>query len=187
MPATTGGGNAVASPFSKYPSDIQVKFKARGQNVWVPFLGASYDVTKEMVAEHYSGSRLPANITEGNIDYKGTLETGWLVEGMPEDWEDQGYTYYDARKWEYLLYGFLILPSEQGSSVPFTVEFHEREYTGFTTEAGAEEVVGGEIWAEFKGCKLNHHSWNISQGSQGKRAYEWMARRAKWGDSYAEI
>ena len=187
MPATTGGGNAVASPFSKYPSDIQVKFKARGQNVWVPFLGASYDVTKEMVAEHYSGSRLPANITEGNIDYKGTLETGWLVEGMPEDWEDQGYTYYDARKWEYLLYGFLILPSEQGSSVPFTVEFHEREYTGFTTESGAEEIVGGEIWAEFKGCKLNHHSWNISQGSQGKRAYEWMARRAKWGDSYAEI
>jgi len=187
MPATTGGGNAVASPFSKYPSDIQVKFKARGQNVWVPFLGASYDVTKEMVAEHYSGSRLPANITEGNIDYKGTLETGWLVEGMPEDWEDQGYTYYDARKWEYLLYGFLILPSEQGSSVPFTVEFHEREYTGFTTESGAEEIVGGEIWAQFMGCKLNHHSWNISQGSQGKRAYEWMARRAKWGDSYAEI
>jgi len=187
MPATTGGGNAVASPFSKYPSDIQVKFKARGQNVWVPFLGASYDVTKEMVAEHYSGSRLPANITEGNIDYKGTLETGWLVEGMPEDWEDQGYTYYDARKWEYLLYGFLILPSEQGSSVPFTVEFHEREYTGFTTESGAEEIVGGEIWAQFMGCKLNHHSWQISQGSQGKRAYEWMGRRAKWGDSYAEI
>jgi len=29
---------------------------------------------------------------------------------------------------------------------------------------------------------LNHHSWSISQGSQGKRAYEWMAKRAKWGD-----
>lgn len=172
----------ISNPFSKYPSDIQVKFKAKGTDVWVPFTGASYDVTKEMVAEHYSGSRLPANITEGNIDYKGTLETGWLVEGLPEDWEEQGYTNRDAKKWEYLLYAFLIIPGEQGSSVPFTIEYHEREYTGFVTEAGAEEVVGGEIWAQFMGAKLNHHSWSISQGSQGKRTYEWMAKRAKWGD-----
>ena len=79
MPATQGGGNVPAHPFSKYPSDIQVKIKAPGGYVYVPFVGASYDVTKEMIAEHYSGSRLPANITEGNIDYKGTLESGWLV------------------------------------------------------------------------------------------------------------
>jgi len=185
MPATQGGGNVPAHPFSKYPSDIQVKIKAPGGYVYVPFVGASYDVTKEMIAEHYSGSRLPANITEGNIDYKGTLETGWLVEGLPPDWEEQGYTARDAKKWEYLLYKFLIIPGEQGSSVPFTIEFHEREYTGFTVESGAEKVVGGEIWAMFTGCKLNHHSWSISQGSQGKRSYEWMAKRAKWGD-YAE-
>jgi len=187
MGTFSGSDNAAAYPFSKYPSDIQVKFKAMGKDVWVPFIGASYDVTKEMIAEHYSGSRLPANITEGNIDYKGTLETGWLVEGLPEDWSDQGYTSVDASHWEYLLYAFLIRPSEQGSSVPFTVEFHEREYSGLENIFGIEQVLGGEIWAQFKGCKLNHHSWQISQGSQGKRAYEWMARRAKWGDSYAEV
>jgi hypothetical protein len=177
----------VSYPFSKYPSDIQVKFKAiDGKDVWVPFIGSSYDVTKEMVAEHYSGSRLPWNITEGNIDYKGTLETGWLVEGLPEDWEELGYTMTNAKKWEYLLYAWLIKPGDQGSSVPFTIEFHEREYTGrVVAGTGAEEVVGGEIWAEFRGCKLNHHTMSISEGSQARRTYEWMAKRAKWGD-YAE-
>lgn len=176
----------LSNPFSKYPSDIQIKLKTRGGFVWIPFTGISYDVTKEMVAEHYSGSRLPANITEGNIDYKGTLETGWLVEGLPEDWEEQGYTMTNARKWEYLLYAWLIAPGEQGSSVPFTVEYHEREYTGrIVPSTGAEEVVGGEIWAQFMGCKLNHHAMSSSQGSLAKRTYEWMAKRAKWGD-YAE-
>ena len=107
--------------FSKYPSDIQVKLKnPAGGNIWIPFVGSSFDITKEMTAEHYSGSRLPKNITEGNIDYKGTLETGWIVDGLPDDWEEQGYTMTDATKWEYLLYTYLINPSEQGSSVPFT-------------------------------------------------------------------
>jgi len=182
MPATKQ--SELASPFSKYPSDIQIKIKTvEGKDVWVPFTGASYDVTKEMTAEHYSGKRHAWNITEGNIDFKGTLETGWLVEGLPEDWEDQGYTERDARKWEYLLYNFLIIPGEQGSSVPFTIEYHEREYTGRVVESsGAEQVVGGEIWAQILGCKLNHHSWTISQGSLGKRTYEWMGKKAKWGN-----
>jgi hypothetical protein len=171
-----------ASPFSKYPSDIQLKIKTKGGWLWIPFLGSSFDVTKEMVAEHYSGKRQPWNITEGNIDYKGTLETGWLVEGMPEDWEEQGYTMVDARNWEYLLYYWLINPSEQGSSIPFTIEYHERTYTGhIIPSSGAEQVVGGEIWAQFTGCKLNSHSWSISQGSQGKRTYNWMGKGAKWG------
>ena len=175
--------------FSKYPSDIQVKLKnPAGGNIWIPFVGSSFDITKEMTAEHYSGSRLPKNITEGNIDYKGTLETGWIVNGLPDDWDEQGYTMTDATKWEYLLYAWLINPSEQGSSVPFTLEFHEREYTGYIVPStGAEQVVGGEIWAQFMGCKLNHHTFNSSQGSVAKRAYDWMARRAKWGKDHPEI
>lgn len=177
----------ISNVFSKYPSDIQIKLKTRGGFVYVPFTGTSYQITKEMTAEHYSGSRLPRNITEGNIDYKGTLETGWLVEGLPDDWEEQGYTMTDARKWEYLLYAFLINPSEQGSSVPFTVEYHEREYTNSIVPlTGAAQVVGGEIWAQFMGCKINSHSFNSSQGSLAKRSYEWMAKRSKWGDSYPE-
>lgn len=171
-------------PFSKYPSDIQIQIKVGERSVWVPFLGSSYDVTKEMVADHYGGSRLPWNITEGNIDYKGTLEAGWLVEGLPEDWEEQGYTMTDASHWEYLLYKYLINPSEQGSSVPFRIEYHERTYTGYVIPStGAEQVVGGKIWAQFQGCKLNSHSWSVSQGSQGKRTYNWMAKRAVWGDA----
>lgn len=177
----------ISNPFSKYPSDLQIKFKALGKTVWVPFTGSSFDVTKEMVAEHYSGKRQPYNLTEGNIDYKGSLETGWLVEGLPDDWEEQGYTMTDARKWEYLLYAYLIVPGEQGSSVPFDIEFHEREYTGHRIPlTGAEQVVGGEIWASFKSCKLNHHTFSSSQGSLAKRTYEWMSKMAKWGDSYAE-
>lgn len=174
----------LANVFSKYPSDIQLKIKTpNGGFVYVPFTGTSYDITKEMTAEHYSGSRLPANLTEGNIDYKGTLETGWLVAGLPEDWEEQGYTMTDAKKWEYLLYTYLIRPGEQGSSVPFAIEYHEREYTGYIVPStGAEQVVGGEIWAMFKGCKINHHTFSSSQGSLAKRSYDWMAKRVVWGD-----
>jgi hypothetical protein len=180
---------SVSNPFSKYPSDIQVKFKAKGKTVWVPFTGTSFDITKEMTAEHYSGSRLPANLTEGNIDYKGTLETGWLVEGLPEDWEEQGYTMTDATKWEYLLYAFLINPASQGVSVPFDIEFHEREYSNAivpNTGEGIMNKVGGEIWATFKSCKLNHHTFNSSQGSLAKRSYDWMSKRVKWGSDHPE-
>jgi hypothetical protein len=93
----------------------------------------------------------------------------------------------DARRWEWLLYHFLINLSEQGSSVPFTIEYHEREYTGYVIPStGAEQVVGGEIWAQFMGAKLQAHQFNISQGSLGKRSYNWMAKRVKWGDQYAE-
>lgn len=177
----------VSNVFSKYPSDIQIRIKTPTGDVFVPFTGTSYDVTKEMTAEHYSGSRLPANLTEGNIDYKGTLETGWLVEGLPEDWQEQGYTMTDARKWEYLLYRFLINPGEQGSSVPFTIEYHEREYTGYVVpSSGVKQVVGGEIWAAFMGVKINHHAMSSSQGSLAKRSYDWMAKRVKWGSDYAE-
>jgi len=181
--AITTGSEPV---FSKYPSDIQLKIKALGKWVWVPFTGTSFDVTKEMTAEHYSGTGLPANITEGNTDYKGTLETGWIYEGLPTEWVEQGITEIDAQYWEYLLYAYLINPSNQGRSVPFDIEYHEREYTGVVLESGAEQVVGGEIWAMFMGAKLNHHSFNSAQGSLAKRTYEWMAKRAKWG-SHAEI
>jgi hypothetical protein len=174
--------DTISNVFSKYPSDIQVKIKSPGGYVFVPFTGTSYDVTKEMTAEHYSGSRLPANITEGNTDTKGTLETGWLVGGLPSDWEELGYTMTDARKWEYLLYALLINPSEQGSALPFAIEYHEREYTGRILPSGSEEVVGGEIWAMFSGCKLNHHAMSSSQSSLAKRSYDWMARRWKYGD-----
>ena len=178
----------ISNPFSKYPSDIVMVIKAlNGNKVTVPFTGTTYDVTKEMTAEHYSGNRLPANLTEGNIDYKGTLETGWLVEGLPADWEEQGYTMTDATKWEYLLYRFLINPSEQGSSVSFDLEYHEREYTGYVVPTtGAKQVVGGEIWATYKSCKLNHHAFSSSQGSLAKRSYDWMAKRVKWGSDYPE-
>ena len=179
----------ISNVFSKYPSDIQIKIVTRGGVVFVPFTGTTYNVTKEMTEEHYSGSRLPQNITEGNISYKGTLETGWLVEGLPEEWERLGYTMTDATKWEYLLYKFLINPSAQGTSVPFDIEFHEREYKGhIIPESGieVEDVVGGEIWASFQGCKINTHSFSSSQGSLAKRSYEWIARRAKWGKDYAE-
>jgi hypothetical protein len=179
--------DTISHPFSKYPSDIQIKIKTGTGFVYVPFTGTSYDITKEMTAEHYSGSRLTANLTEGNIDYKGTLETGWLVEGLPADWEEQGYTMTDARKWEYLLYKFLINPGEQGSSIPFTIEYHEREYTGYVIpSSGVPQVVGGEIWAQFMGCKLNHHAFSSSQGSLAKRSYDWMAKRVKWGSEYPE-
>jgi len=177
--------DTISNVFSKYPSDIVLKVVTpSGDFVEVPFVGATYDVTKEMTEEHYSGSRLPRNITEGNISYKGTLETGWLVEGLPEDWQELGYTATDATKWEYLLYKFLIQPSEQGSSVPFRIEFHEREYKNYIipeTGKAATDVVGGEIWCTFMGCKLNHHSFSSNQGSVAKRTYEWMARRVKWG------
>jgi len=77
MPATKQ--SELASPFSKYPSDIQIKIKTvEGKDVWVPFTGASYDVTKEMTAEHYSGKRHAWNITEGNIDFRERLKRdGW--------------------------------------------------------------------------------------------------------------
>ncbi|MHB8123467.1 MAG: hypothetical protein ACYDG4_15090 [Desulfuromonadaceae bacterium] len=178
------GDEAVRSVFSKYPSDIQIKLKnPAGGYVYVPFTGTSYDVTKEMTAEHYSGSRFASNLTEGNIDYKGTLETGWLVDGLPADWEELGYTMTDAKRWEWLLYGFLINPFEQGSSVPFAIEYHERVYTGYIVPgSGAPQVVGGEIWAMFMGCKLQQHSMSSSQGSLAKRSYNWMAKKAKWGD-----
>jgi hypothetical protein len=173
----------VSNPFSKYPTDIVIKIKTQTGNVLVPFTGTTYDVAKEMAAEHYSGSRFAANLTEGNIDYKGTLETGWIVEGLPEDWEEQGYTMTDAKKWEYLLYKFLINPGEQGSSVPFTIEYHEREYTGYVIpSSGVPQVVGGEIWAQFLHCKLNHHAMSSSQGSLAKRSYDWMSKRVKWGE-----
>lgn len=177
----------VSNVFSKYPSDIQIKLKTPAGPVFVPFTGTTFDVTKEMTAEHYSGKRHASNITEGNIDVKGTLETGWLVEGLPVDWEEQGYTGKDARKWEYLLYRHLIDPSEQGSSVPFTVEYHEREYTGrLVGNSSVPEIVGGEIWAMFVGCKLNQHSFSSSQGSLAKRSYNWMGKRGKWGE-HAEL
>jgi hypothetical protein len=177
-------GTGQTSPFSKYPSDIQIKLKnPAGGWLYVPFTGTSFDITKEMTAEHYSGSRFPVNLTEGNVDYKGTIETAWIVEGLPVDWEEQGYTMTDAKKWEYLLYKYLINPAEQGSSVPFTIEYHEREYTGYIVPStGAQEVVGGEIWAMFKGCKINHHTFNSSQGSLAKRSYDWLAKRVVWGD-----
>ncbi len=178
----------ISNPFSKFPSDIVMVIKALdGNKVTVPFVGTTFDITKEMTAEHYSGSRLTANLTEGNIDYKGTLETGWLVEGLPADWEEQGYTMTDAKKWEYLLYKFLINPAEQGSSILFDIEYHEREYTGYIIPTtGAKQVVGGEIWSTFKSCKLNHHTFSSSQGSVAKRSYDWMAKRVKWGADYPE-
>ncbi len=178
--------NDGESVFSKYPSDIQVRIKARGKNIWVPFTGLTYDVTKEMTAEHYSGDGRPVNITEGNVDYKGTLETGWIAQGPPVDWLEQGVTEIDAETWEYLLYTFLINPSNQGRSVPFAIEYHEREYTGVILESGVEQVIGGKIWAELIGCKINHHSFSSAQGSLAKRSYEWMAKRIKWG-SIAEV
>ena len=169
------------SIFSKYPSDIQVRLKGRGQWVWVPFTGLTYDITKEMTAEHYSGDGRPVNITEGNVDYKGTLETGWVVNGLPAEWEAQGVTELDAEGWEYLLYTYLINPSNQGRSVPFRIEYHEREY-----DAASGRVVGGAIWAMFEGCKLNHHSFSSAQGSLAKRSYEWMAKRVTWGTTVTE-
>ncbi len=172
--------------FSKYPSDLQIKIKAMGKFVWVPFTSLTYEVAKEMTAEHYSGTGLPANITEGNTDYKGTFELGWLYEGLPTEWLEQGITEIDARRWEYLLYGYLINPSNQGRSVPFDIEMHEREYTGVELQSGAQQVIGGEIWAMFMGCKIQTHSFNSSQGSLAKRAYNWLGKRAKWGD-HAEI
>jgi len=186
MPEYNSMADLQNNVFSKYPSDIQMKIKIGGRSIYIPFVGASYDVTKEMQAEHYSGSALPANLTEGNVDYKGTMETGWLVEGLPPDWEEQGYTMTDASRWEYLLYAWLIRPSNEGRSVPFTIEFHEREFTGVTLATGAEQVVGGEIWAQFMGCKINGHSFSSSQGSLARRTYPWMAKRVKWG-SHPEI
>ncbi len=53
-------------------------------------------------------------------------------------------------------------------------------------ESGAEQVVGGEIWALFSGCKLQHHTFNSAQGSLAKRTYDWIGKRAKWG-AHAEI
>ncbi len=47
---------------------------------------------------------------------------------------------------------------------------------------GVPQVVGGEIWAQFMGCKINHHAFSSSQGSLAKRSYDWMAKRVKWGD-----
>jgi hypothetical protein len=172
--------------FSKYPADLQIRVKTGKEYQWVPFTSATFDVTKEMTAEHYSGTGLPANITEGNTDYKGTFELGWLYEGLPTEWIEQGITEIDAQYWEYLLYKYLINPANQGRSRPFDLEFHEREYTGVMLESGSEQVVGGEIWALFSGCKLQHHTFNSAQGSLAKRTYDWMGKRAKWG-SHAEI
>jgi hypothetical protein len=173
-------GNSV---FSKYPSDLQVRFKgAGGKYVWVPFVGETFDVTKEMIAEHYAGTGLPVNITEGNTDFKGTLETGWVTKGIPQDWLDEGYMVADAQFWEYLLNTYLIYPSDQGRSVPFVIEFHEREYTNVDAQGNPSGVVGGNIWAMFGGCKLNRHAHSATQGSVAKRTYEWIGKFARFGN-----
>ena len=174
--------NSEESIFSKYPSDLQIKIKSLANKpLYVPFIGHSFDVTKEMIAEHYGGTGLPCNITEGNTDYKGTIETGWLTDGIPQDWIDQGISVIDAQRWEYFLFAYLINPANQGRSVPFDIEFHEREYTGQSSDANVEKVVGGEIWAGFRGCKINHHTMSVTQGSEAKRTYEWMGKRGRWG------
>ncbi len=154
--------------FSKYPSDIQMVIKVNDAKQYVPLTSFSYDWTTEMTAEHYSGQRRPANLTQGNNDCKITFETGWVTKNRD-----------DAEYWEYLL-SLLVNFADQGTSEEFDIEFHEREYIGMDAN-GDQIVTGGKVWASFRGCKLNHHAGSTSQGSLLKRTYDAMCRIPAWG------
>jgi hypothetical protein len=162
--------NPSDTVFSKYPSDIQLRLRAEAGYVYVPITSLSWEVAKEITAEHYSGTGLPCNLTEGNTDYSGSLETGWVTNN-PDD----------AQLWEYLLYTYLINPVDQGRSVEFDIELHERVYTG-KVNADGEEVVGGQIWASFRRCKIEKHNFSVSEGSVAKRSYNWKGLRGAWGE-----
>ena len=163
--------------FSKYPSDIQLVIRSpmgTGNKVYVPITSFSYDWTTEMTAEHYSGQRRAANLTQGNTDCTVKFETGFIADSMKMSAEE-GHTP-DASYWEYLLAKYLINPTEQGSSVYFDIEMHEREYN-----QADGTVTGGAIWAAFRECKLNKHGGTGSQGSLIKRSYEALCRIPAWG------
>jgi hypothetical protein len=158
--------NAGETVFSKYPADIQMVIQSPGGKAYIPLTSFSYDWTTEMTAEHYSGQRRAANLTQGNNDCTIKFETGFVTDNRE-----------DASYWEYLLVKHLITPYEQGSSVYFDVEFHEREYA-----AGADQPPkGGKVWAAFRECKLNKHGGSGSQGSLIKRTYEALCRIPAWG------
>ena len=116
--------------------------------------------------EHYSGQRRPASILQGNIDVTVKFETGWITDKKE-----------DASYWEYLLVKYLIIPSDQGSVVPFDLEHHDREYNQLDGT-----VTGGKIIAAFRECTLSKHSGAVSQGSPFKRSYEADCRIVAWGE-----
>jgi hypothetical protein len=152
--------------FSKYMADIQLVVVVNGNKQYVPLTSFSYDWVTEMTAEHYSGQRHAANLTQGNNDCKVTFETGWVTDN-PDD----------AAFWEYLL-SLLVNFADQGTSEYFDVELHERVYND---RAGGNSGKGGNIWAAFRQCKLNHHTGAGAQGSLAKRTYEAMCKRPAWG------
>ncbi len=154
--------NAGETVFSKYLSDIQMVIDVGGAKQYVPLTSFSYNWATENTKEHYSGQRPPANLTQGNTDITVTFETGWVTD-HPED----------AEYWEFLL-SKLVNFADGGTTRPFDIELHEREYVG-------EAVKGGKVWASFRECKLTKHSGSGSQGSQVKRTYEADVLRGAWG------
>ncbi|OPY54704.1 MAG: hypothetical protein A4E48_00283 [Methanosaeta sp. PtaU1.Bin060] len=162
--------NAGQKVFTKYPSDIQIEIDAPAGKYYIPISAFSWDWTIESQAEHWSGQRHATDIVQGNIDVKGTFETGWVTPNKE-----------DAATWEYLVYTYLLKLSDMGTPVEFKINCHEREYTGATDESGNAVVTGGAIYQSFTGCRITKLAGSVSQGSVNKRTFEWQGKRTVWG------